>query len=231
VRIYLVLVSLMLMGCAGLPAQSDAIHHALVTDLALRQAADICRAADNTGADSDAQAEQARWWDRNGSWVLAADYGLLQLTWQGAAQQAEPQRAVLAMVVLEQVQVDAQAQVAQWLGRSQDRADCQPLFARVGAGKLDLSTAKKQHRVLEQLATERRSVADDADLARSINSRNRKYGRSLYTVEKTLKESGCVQPNIALLRNAWPLEVYDAVCSQDDYQLVKCEWGRCAIKR
>ncbi|WP_320822548.1 hypothetical protein [Reinekea sp.] len=237
VRIYLYLVSLVLTGCAGLPPQSDAIHHALVTDLALRQAVEICVAGDTNGktdtsrAANDAKAERARWWDRNGTLVLAADYGLLQLNWQGAAEQVEPQRAVLAMVVLEQVQWDAQAQVTQWLDRSQGVADCQPLFARVAAGKLDFSTAKKQHRVLQQLATERRSVLADAERARSINSRYRKYGRSLYAVEQTLKEAGCVQPNIALLRNAWPLEVYDALCSQDDYQLVSCEWGRCAIKR
>ncbi|ATX76691.1 MAG: hypothetical protein MUQ43_09970 [Reinekea forsetii] len=39
------------------------------------------------------------------------------------------------------------------------------------------------------------------------------------------------QPSIALLRNAWPVEVYAAFCSQDDYQLIRCEWGRCAINR
>lgn len=91
---YWYLLSLVLFGCAGLPPQSDAIHHALVTDLALRQAADFCLAADD-GVDITAIGERARWWTRN----------------------------------------------------------------------------------------------------------------------------------------AWPLEVYDAVCSQDDYQLIRCEWGRCAINR
>ena len=196
-RSYFYLVSLLLMGCAGLPTQSDSIHHALVTDLALRQATDVCLATDN-----DVNTEQA-----------------------------EPQRAVLAMVVLEQVQLDAEAQIATWFGRSQNLAYCQPLFALVRAGKLDLSNDEQQYRVLQKLVTQRHSVAADADLARSINSRYRKYGRSLYSVEKTLKESGCAQPHIALLRNAWPLEVYDALCSPDDYRLVKCEWGRCTINR
>jgi hypothetical protein len=230
VKRYWYLLSLVLFGCAGLPPQSDAIHHALVTDLALRQAAEFCLAADD-GVDITAIGERARWWTRNGSLVMAADYGLLQLNWQGAPESVEAQRAVLAMRVLEQVQLDAQTQITAWLGSTLNTAGCQPLFTRVQAGKLDLNKPKKQYRVLQQLVEQRHSMAADADRARSINNRYRKYGRSLFAVEKTLQESGCSQPSIALLRNAWPLEVYDAVCSQDDYQLIRCEWGRCAINR
>ncbi|WP_320823357.1 hypothetical protein [Reinekea sp.] len=42
---------------------------------------------------------------------------------------------------------------------------------------------------------------------------------------------GCAQLRIALLGKAWPLEVYDALCSADDYPQVKWEWGRCALYR
>ena len=217
-------------GCSSLPPKTEAIHNALVTDAALRMAVDSCVAI-GTDEKRLAQAEQALWWGRNREYVLGADHGLLDLNWALAKQSNEAHRAVLSMQVLELVQNDAASQYDEWFGDYVESEDCTKLFKTVNKEKLDLTKPKKQAEVLSEFYAERQQVSEDAATARSINSRYRKYGRSLFVVEKSLKEAGCSNPKIALLRNSWPIEVYDAVCSQKDYVIVKCEWGRCEVKR
>lgn len=219
-----------LVGCSSLPPKTEAIHNALVTDAALRMAVETCGQLGNEEKRL-AQGEQALWWGRNREFVLGADYGLLDLNWALAKQNNEQERAVLAMQVLELVLDDANDQYTQWFGDYVETSDCESLFKSVNKQKLDLTKPKKQAEVLSDFYANRTSVSDQASTARSINSRYRKYGRSLFVVEKTLKEAGCSKPNIALLRNSWPIEVYDAVCSQKNYVIVKCEWGRCDVKR
>jgi hypothetical protein len=192
----------------------------------------VLQCATNSQEDRQiAEKERVGWWQRNGQWVTAADYGLLQLTWDNSNTQNESQRAILSMSLLENTLEDAEALRKKWLGDSHQTNSCQKLFNRVAKGKLDLDRSKKQLAILSDLNQEQQDVSADAQAARSINNRYRKYGRSLFVVEKELKQSGCSSPNIALLRNSWPIEIYDAVCSQQDYMLVKCEWGRCEVKR
>jgi hypothetical protein len=217
-------------GCSSLPPKTEAIHNALVTDTALRYSAQACA---RLGPEERqlATREHSAWWQRNNRLVLGADYGLLDLNWQELPKGAETQRAVLAMQVLELVQEDAESLSASWFGDRQESEDCEKIFKQVNKGKLDLSKPKKQAEVLQTFYDARVSLDDKTDAARSINSRYRKYGRSLFVVEKELKEAGCSAPNISMLRNSWPIEVYDAACSANEYLIVKCEWGQCDVKR
>lgn len=229
-RILLSAFLLVLVGCSSLPPKTQAIHQALVTDSALREAKTQCSAM---GGDErrTAEREHLDWWNRNGAYVLAADYGILQLNWDGSAEKAESQRAVLAMQVLENIQIDADTMLTNWFADYDEAEECQRLFTAVKKGDFDLDSSKKQKAVLEELKDQRQDVSNDAKLALSINTRFRKYGRSLYVVEKTLAANGCVKPEIALIRNSWPIETYDAACNGEDYLIVQCEWGRCALKR
>jgi hypothetical protein len=229
-RFFVLCLSLALFSCSSLPPKTEAIHNALVLDSALRQAAEQCG---NISQEDRrlAERERALWWSRNGNWVVAADYGMLQLNWDLAAKEFDGQRAVLGMQLLEQIQLDSDDMSAKWVGDSETSQKCEKLFKSVAKGKLDLDQSKKHLKSLNELSDSRSDVSKVAEIARSINSRYRKYGRSLFVVEKTLKETGCSNPQISLLRNSWPIEVYDAACSQKDYLLVKCEWGRCEVKR
>jgi len=219
----------LLAGCASVPPKTEAIHLALVTDSALRQALEQCS---NLGIEERTLAikEQTQWWQRNNTYVLAADYGVLELNWDHISSNVESNRAVLAMQLLELVQLDANDQLDKWFGNENSAKECQTLFNRVADGRLDIEKKKKISNELNNIYQRSVSLASDAETARSINSRYRKYGRSLFVVEKNLQAIGCSKPNIALLRNSWPLEVYDAVCEQEDYVVIKCEWGRCEVK-
>ncbi|MDX1472718.1 MAG: hypothetical protein R3309_01040 [Reinekea sp.] len=230
-RFIVSLISLfLLLGCSSAPLKTTAIHQALVTDSAIRQAVEHCV---DLGVEESrlAMREQQNWWLRNNTLVLAADYGVLELNWEQVPDEAESQRAVLAIQTLERIQLDANDQVERWFGDYDETDDCRKVFGNVAKGRLDLARDKKLADELTAIAQRRQSVSNDAESARSINTRYRKYGRSLFVVEKVLREAGCSKPNVALLRNSWPLEVYDAVCTPQDYLLVKCEWGRCDVKR
>ena len=219
-----------LVGCSSVPTQSQAIHTALVTDNVLREAVASCKLH---GGETRRMAERGQldWWRRNGHFVLAADYGVLQLNWHAYREQSEAQRALNGMALLENIQLDAQTQLNDWLGQSASAGKCDKLFSRVQKGSLDLTKKSSIERELSKLHQQRQDLTADAASLRSINNRYRKYGRSLFNAEEALREAGCSEPNLALLRNSWPLEVYDSICSADDYVLVTCHWGRCEIKR
>ena len=219
----------LLAGCASVPPKTEAIHHVLVTDSAIRQAVDQCG---SVGIEERRLAlrEQAQWWQRNNTYVLAADFGILELNWAQISDSVEAERAILAMQLLELIQLDADAQLEKWFGQERNSKECQSLFNEIAEGRFDIFKLKKTASELDEIYQRRVAQTDDVESARSINSRYRKYGRSLFVVEKSLQAAGCDKPNIALLRNSWPLEVYDAVCDQQEYLVVKCEWGRCEVK-
>ena len=220
-----------LAGCASLPTpRSEAIHYALVKDATLRELANECA---RMGPELRSLAVQAQrdWWRRNGNVVAAADYGLLQLNWDDAREPLEDQRAYLSMQVLEMVHNQADTRVAEWTKGKDASDECEDQLVRFRDGKEDLSREKKYFETLVALQNEKEQLDSNVDQARVINSRYRKYGRSLFVVEQKVQAQGCDRPQISMLRNAWPLEVYDAVCSDSTYILVQCEWGRCDVRR
>lgn len=222
---------LILAGCASLPTpRSEAIHYALTTDATLRELANECARMSPELRTLAVQA-QRDWWRRNGNIVAAADYGLLQLNWDDARQPVEDQRAYLSMQILEMVQDNADTQVAEWTEGKKAGEECEDQLVRYRDGKADLSREKKYFETLVALQNEKERLTTDVDQARVINAHYRKYGRSLFVVEQKVQVLGCDRPQISMLRNAWPLEVYDAVCSDQSYLLIQCEWGRCDVRQ
>jgi hypothetical protein len=219
-----------LAGCASLPTpRSEAIHYALTTDASLRELASQCQPV-SAQLESQVAQTQRDWWRRNGAVVSAADYGLLQLNWAQHSVPVEEQRAYLSMQLLEMVQTDADAQVSDWLD-GQPARNCADELAEFQDGKRDLSRNSDHFETLVSLQNDEKVQMSDVDQARVINARYRRYGRSLFVVEQKLQAQGCNRPQISMLRNEWPLEVYDAVCSDSSYVLMQCEWGRCDMRR
>lgn len=227
-RIFLIsVVILTFVGCGSLPPKTEAIHSALVTDSALRQALDTCVQL-GSAEKRYASQEYNAWWQRNRTYVIGANHGILELNWTSVTDDAESSRALLSMQLLEYVIDDAAAQQSEWFGDYAEVEDCSKLFRNVSRGKLDLT---ENAAILDAYYQRQQSLEADVSAGRSINSRYRQYGRSLFVVEQTLRQASCVDPKIALLRNSWPIEVYDAVCKPEDYLLVVCEWGRCNLRR
>jgi hypothetical protein len=219
-----------LVGCASLPTpRSEAIHYALTTDASLRELASQCRGV-SAQLESQSVQTQRDWWRRNGAAVSAANYGLLQLNWDQTAEPTEQQRAYLSMQVTEMVQTDAREQVKGWMGDRPER-NCAAQLTKFQDGKLDISRNQDHFDTLVALQNEEKQSLAGVEQARVINARFRRYGRSLFVVEQKLMAQGCNQPQVSMLRNEWPLEVYDAVCSDTSYVLMQCEWGRCDAKR
>ncbi|WP_394169278.1 hypothetical protein [Saccharospirillum alexandrii] len=219
-----------LAGCASLPTpRSEAIHYALTTDASLRELASQCQSL-SPQLESKATQTQRDWWRRNGAAVSAADYGLLQLNWDQQTAPIEDQRAYLSMQVIEMVQSDASEQVTDWLDDRPER-NCERELTAFQDGERDLSRNSDHFETLVTLQNDEKQQMADVDQARVINARYRRFGRSLFVVEQKLQAQGCNQPQVSILRNEWPLEVYDAVCSDSSYVLMQCEWGRCDTLR
>jgi hypothetical protein len=222
-------VAFILVSCASLPPETTAIHDALVTESALRQATVSCVTVDY---ETRRMAERAHfdWLKRNQTFIEAADWGLLELTWNEAPEGVEHQRAVLAMTMLEQIQADGQAQKITWLGNAVEKNDCLKLYEQVNKGKLDLNSDKANASYYHQVNNRRKDLSADAEAARNMNNKYRGYGRSLLIAKNALKAENCLSAKVSIIRNSWPLEVYEAVCQTSEYKLVQCEWGRCAVK-
>lgn len=234
-RSALVFAALLFVSCSSNSIKTESIQQVLSTDMALRMATEQCMAV-GLNTQQFAKFERDSWWQRNGQWVTAADQSLVNLVWQHTDQLQEPARAVLSLELLEASHHQSLLLNQDWLGSSVNEEKCQRLFNRVRAGEHDIKLSDKardslaaapQHAERTLSTAQTQAIAESAS---AVNARYRKYGRSLFLAEKSLQTVGCKNPNLALIRNSWPLEVYDATCSNEEYFLVKCEWGRCQVK-
>jgi hypothetical protein len=224
------IMALLFVSCSSLPPKSEAIYDTLMIDNSLRGAVGSCAALGDTEKRVIVAARN-NWWRTNSSYVMAADWGLLKLNWDDAHKSAESQRVLLGLALLENIQSESAQKQSSLLKGKATTASCEKLAKSIDKGKFDVSKSKSTVKILDALNADRKNVEGVAATAQSINNRYRKYGRSLFVVEKALREAGCSSANISLLRNSWPLEVYDATCNETDYILVRCEWGRCELKR
>lgn len=221
----LILTSLLLMGCSSHGVKTAPIVDALSTHQGVLSTVEYCTTVNAEQTLLYQRAAQS-WWQQNAQLVHAADWGLVELNWYGASERAIEDRTLIGLALLENIQQKGDKASRQWLGRRMAPKDCEDWATQVLRGRYDLKSDKS----LVALGEQRRSVTENVEAAKAINTRYRQYGRSLFIVEQTLRASGCSSNNVALLRNAWPVEVYDATCEQN-YVLVQCEWGRCEVKR
>ncbi|MEK9712309.1 MAG: hypothetical protein VW258_07065, partial [Thalassolituus sp.] len=99
------------------------------------------------------------------------------------------------------------------------------------SGKWDLNGSEEIREALERMKLESVAEWSEYNVRRGIveKASGKRYGRSLYVVEKLAEQEGCDKTTVSLLKGEWPYEFYDANCPDKTMSLVRCEWGRCAF--
>jgi hypothetical protein len=222
----------LLTACSSAPQSStgQAIYYALQTDVQLRLWSDHCSQIDPQVKQKAWQA-QKNWWQRNGAFVEGADYGLTREVMLVSGDR-DVTGANVALGVTTQVVEDAEAEVASILKESGDQKQlCLNMLAKFNDGEYDLRDNNQFYPTLVDL--QRRSQRDGQNIEEKAAAleikKQRKFGRSLYVVEKLAKREGCPGGQAKVIKADWPNEVYDVTCPDKSYILVRCEWGNCVV--
>jgi hypothetical protein len=224
-------VLLFLVGCAAPKSStSEAVYYALQTDVQLRLWVEHCEGINGKVKQVAWQAKK-NWWRRNGAFVEGADYGLTREIMLVSGDR-DVTGANVAMGLTSQVVNEAEKEMQAILdGSSNQQKLCLNMLGKFNDGAYDLRDNNKYYPTLVDL--QRRAQRDGTDLeeksAKLAVNKQRKFGRSLYSVEKLAKRSGCPGANVKVIKADWPHEVYDVQCPDKSYVLVRCEWGNCLI--
>jgi len=231
----LVLVGLalsLLYGCASAPKSntSEAVYYALQTDAQLRFWAERCKGVNSKTKQLSWQAKK-NWWRRNGSFVEGADYGLTREIMLVSGDR-DVTGANIAMGVTSQVVEDAEREVDGLLSETGDHAKlCMNILNKFNDGDYDLRDNNQLYPVLVDLQRRAQSEGDALEEKRAALAmkKKRKFGRSMYVVEKLAKRTGCPSGEVKIIKSDWPHEVYDVQCPDKSYILIRCEWGNCLV--
>lgn len=232
-RLLMTSIALILMvGCASAPKSNtgDAVYHALQTDAQLRFWADRCDGINGKTKQAAWQAKK-NWWKRNGAFVEGADYGLTREIMLVSGDR-DVTAANIALGVTTQVVEDAEREVEGLLSETGNHEQlCLNVLGKFNDGDYDLRDNNQYYPILVDL--QRRSQRNGKQLmderAALELKKKRKFGRSLYVVEKLAKRTGCPNGAVKIIKSDWPHEVYDVQCPDKSYILVRCEWGNCLV--
>jgi len=232
-RILLSVILLSLLGgCSSAPQSStgQAVYYALQTDVQLRLWVEHCQGMSNKAKQVAWQAKK-NWWRRNGAFVEGADYGLTREIMLVSGDR-DVTAANIALGVTTQVVEDAESEMKEILVESGDQqALCLNMLSKFNDGDYDLRDNNQFYPTLVDL--QRRAQRDGQKLEEKAAAlavkKQRKFGRSLYVVEKLAKRSGCPGANVKVIKTDWPHEVYDVQCPDKSYILIRCEWGNCLV--
>mgnify|MGYP000014680802 FL=1 len=222
----------LLVGCSSAPQSStgQAVYYALQTDVQLRLWVDHCQ---NISGKLKQVAWQAKsnWWRRNGAFVEGADYGLTREIMLVSGDR-DVTGANIALGITAQAVQDAEAEMKLILDESGNQEKlCLNMLSKFNDGDYDLRDNNQFYPTLVDL--QRRAQQNGQELqeksATLAINKQRKFGRSLYVVEKLAKRSGCPGANVKVIKSDWPHEVYDVQCPDNSYILVRCEWGNCLL--
>lgn len=230
--ITLCLIATGLAACSGQPVSpvGEAVYFALQTDTSLRTWADACH---DVSPASKNQARSARysWWQRNGSLVEGADFGLAYDMIRVSDTRPET-GARMALALTWQVVETADKDVKELMGGTDNKEElCQRILRQYEQGERDLKNDEALYHTLLELQNRKRTESQALELKRaSIEKQTRReYGRSFYVVEKIARRNGCQAGSVQLLKSAWPYEVYDVTCSRKQSLLARCEWSNCSL--
>lgn len=219
-------VTVLLSACGATLTKSDAIETALKEEAFLRELAATCQGV-SPDARVAAYKAQQNWWKRNGTIVEASDSVMVNDVDFAFGERDKPAAKALIQVT-GNVRDNAESSVKALMTSDNERT-CLKELEKYQSGEKDLSNDKQ----MAQLFVDIQNKADaDYTALKSVKksvSKDRSYGRSLFVVENKLSQKGCQGPKVALLRSAWPLEVYDAQCPDKTYYLVRCQWGKCKV--
>lgn len=228
----LLLATLFLTGCASsqLSPKGDAIFYALQADTMMNTWRYECAQVSGR-ANYAAEAARADWWQRNGDKVEAADFGLAYNLVTVTDTRIDT-GARVAMGLTMEVQERAMTTVRNKLeGTSDKESLCVDTLEDYREGKWDIKGSEEIEAALESL--EKTAVADREDfkLRKSMveTATGKRYGRSLYVVEKLSEQEGCDREGAGLIKGEWPYEIYNVQCEDKPLSIVRCEWGRCTF--
>jgi hypothetical protein len=232
VRILLSALALSLLAGCSTPQSStnDAVYYALQTDVQLRLWVDHCEGISSRVKQVAWQAK-SNWWRRNGAFVEGADYGLTREIMMVSGDR-DVTGANIALGITSQVVDQAEKEMQSVLeGSSNQEKLCMNMLAKFNDGDYDLRDNNQLYPTLVDL--QRREQRDGQKLEEKAAmleiKKKRKFGRSLYAVEKLAKRSGCPGAKVQVIKADWPHEVYDVQCPDKSYVLVRCEWGNCLV--
>ncbi len=231
-RILMLLVmSSFLLGCSSNPLspRGEAVYYALEADTLLRTWEESCKDV-NLDVRQKALLTRQSWWDRNGTFVEAADFGLAYDMIKISDDRAET-GARLALAVTWNIVEDADQAVEKRLSKGDAAATCTTIMEAYSKGHYDLRGNKKHYQQLVELQALKQTQGTDVKLKQaSVERINQKeFGRSFYVVEKTADRYGCSNANVQLIKNNWPTELYDVSCPDNSKFFVQCEWGNCRL--
>lgn len=225
--------SVALNGCATTAQKSpigEAVYYALQTDTTLRTWTQKC---EGYGGQVRQLSWQARknWWQRNGTFVESADYGLTRGVMKVSGSR-DVTGANLALGITADIVDGAEKEVDGLLKASGNKEQlCIKMLTKFNDGDYDLRDNNNLYPVLVELqnqAEQNGGLLVEEKAALDL-SKKRSFGRSLYAVEKLVKRNGCPGATVKILKNNWPHEVYDVQCPDKSYVLVQCEWGSCIM--
>ncbi len=227
-----ILSALVLVACSGVsrPPQEQAISYALVHDATLRKLADECAKVSISAKQASWRSARS-WWKRNGSLVEAADYGLTYNMMSFAGDRQET-AARFAMGLTFDIMFEAEQRVAEILSGGDKEDTCMDVMEDYRDGEMDLRDGSQHYPILVDLQRQRDAHGPDLLLKQAEWSQrsDKKYSRSAYTVERLVKREGCPNATVRTLKADWPMEVFESVCADNSYMLVRCEWGNCQVQ-
>lgn len=219
-----------LVGCSSAPTVVSpvglAAYETLAADTQLRYWVDACQKQNST-LRQQAQSTYQSWWQRNASYIEAADfglaYGILRVTEDRVDTGA---RLAMGMTwnMTEQAELDL---VRRFVPENADKI-CSEVLTQYQRGDFDIS---KKNFEQEFKDLQRFQEAKQDELLRRqaflATKTGKEYGRSYYVVEKMLQKENCPIGQINLIKSAWPHEVYEANCASQGLVLMQCEWSSC----
>lgn len=227
----LLLASSLLLGCSSSPLspKGEAVYYALEADTLLRTWEDSCKDV-NLDVRQKALLTRQNWWQRNGAFVEAADFGLAYDMIKISDDRAET-GARMALAVTWNIVEDADQKVERQLSKGDAATTCANVMEAYSKGRYDLRDNKKHYKHLVELQSLKQAKGNDTKLKQaSVERMNQKeFGRSFYVVEKTAARYGCSGAKVQLIKNNWPVEIYDVSCPDNSNFFVQCEWGNCRL--
>lgn len=228
----LAIVLLFLTGCAtsSLSTKGDAVVYALQADAVMNTWRYECtRVSSRTRI--AAESARSAWWQRNRELVEAADFGLAYNILAVTDSRVDS-GARLAMSLVQEVQGGASKDVGDKLTSTVDKESlCLEVLEDYEIGERDIEGSEEIQRALSELrvSAERNQERYRQRKGMVDVAAGKRYGRSLYVVEKLSDQASCAREAISLIKGEWPYEIYNVECESKPLSIVRCEWGRCAF--
>lgn len=220
-------------GCGSSPLSPTglAVYDTLETEVHLRTWVNACQ-KQSPELNRLALLTYQNWWQRNGSYVESADFGLAYDLVKVSENRVETGARIAMGATWNMVQA-AENDVQKRLVESKADKVCQDVLSQYDRGDFDFGKKNKWHQELVELQQLRQQQGADLAMQKAVIATNtgKEYGRSFYVIEKLAQRHGCSGADVRLLKNDWPNEVYDARCPDKSYLLLQCEWSNCRISQ